>query len=88
MSRFTVSRYAIDERGKAKHPTNSDRKSGSALIEIKSAHVSMGSVPRHRHTVKCYCICSLLNTSNEQLCNSEVSTAQCRTVGLRLGQIR
>jgi hypothetical protein len=48
MSRFTVSRYAIDERGKAKHPTNSDRKSGSALMhdgvysnEIKSAHVSI-----------------------------------------------
>jgi hypothetical protein len=48
MSRFIISRYAIDERGKAKDPTNSDRKSGSALMhdgvysnEMKLAHVSI-----------------------------------------------
>jgi hypothetical protein len=32
MSRFIIFRYAIDERGKAKHPTNLDGKSGSVLI--------------------------------------------------------
>jgi hypothetical protein len=46
MSRFIIFRYAIDERGKAKHPTNLDSKSDSALMDdivglnqIKLVHV-------------------------------------------------